>query len=136
MMKKIPAAVLLGFFILANLSAEPVGKTSKAVRIAADPILNNIIDGMKTGDVQKFRRDFDDTMKDIFPDEKSAETIKQINDQIGNYKSREYLGFLNAQGMTKVLWKGRYDKTDADVLITVVISKRNNKYLVTGLWFQ
>jgi len=129
-------AVFLGFFLIAGLYAEPVGKTNKDIKMIANPVLGNILNGMKTNDPVKFGRDFDDTMREACGGEKAAKTIKQIYDQVGNYKTYEYLGFLNTQGMTKILWKAKYDKTGDDVLITAVISKRNNKYLVTGLWFQ
>lgn len=135
MLKKAIVVILLSGLTCA-LHSEPVGKTKQDVAKASEPIIENILAAMESGDVLKFRMDFDDTMKDAFPENKADSTIESINAQIGNCVSREYLGFLNAQGMTKVLWKGKYDKTEEDVLITLVISKRKNKNLVSGLWFQ
>ncbi|PKN01972.1 MAG: hypothetical protein CVU77_03290 [Elusimicrobia bacterium HGW-Elusimicrobia-1] len=65
-----------------------------------------------------------------------SEPVGKTNQDVGKIAEPILDNILNAQGMTKVLWKGRYDKTEEDVLITVVITKRKNKNLVTGLWFQ
>ena len=112
------------------------GKTDKGVRTIAEPILDSILEGFKTSDYAKYSKDFDDTLKEAISQKKVFEVSGQIKSSIGNYQSREYLGFLTKGQMTVVLWKGRFNKSEDDVLIRLVISKRGNKYLVTGPWFQ
>jgi hypothetical protein len=34
------------------------------------------------------------------------------------------------------LWKGKFSQTASDVLIKLVVSKRPDKVVVVGLWFQ
>ena len=117
-------------------SADVIGNTDEAVRAIADPMLDSVLEGLKTGDYAKFSKDFDDGMKEALSKEKFVKTHQQIQQSMGNYKSREYLGFLNKGGYTIVLWKGRFDGTNDDILIKLVVSKRGGKYFVTGLWFQ
>jgi len=113
-----------------------IGKTDKGVRTIAEPILDSILEGFKTSDYTKYSKDFDDTLKGAISQKKISEVNHQIKSSIGNYRSREYLGFLTKGRMTVVLWRGRFGKSEDDVLIRLVVSKRGNKYLVTGPWFQ
>lgn len=110
--------------------AEVIGSTDERIEEIANPMLNNILDGIKTGNTKKYSKDF----------KASRRMFMQKHDlvqaQIGNWKAYQYLGFLNRETETVVLWKGRFAKTDNDVLIKMAISKENGKYLVVGLWFQ
>lgn len=123
-------------FIALPLSADVIGKTDKEVKAVAEPILDNILEGFKTDDYSKYSKDFDATLKESISEGKFLETDRQIENSIGNCQSRAYLGFLTKGKMTVVLWKARFNKSEDDVLIKLVASKRGDKYLVTGLWFQ
>jgi len=110
--------------------AEVIGNADEIIKDIANPILNNILDGIKTGNAEKYSKDFKASMRMFM------QKYDQVQAQIGNWKAYKYLGFLNRETETVVLWKGRFSKTDNDVLIKMVISKENGKYLVVGLWFQ
>jgi len=136
---KIGVAVIVAIAVAvasAPALSDAIGKTDDEVRAIAEPIIDSILDGMKTGDYAKFSKDFDDTMKEALTKEKFASTNQQLRSQMGNYKSREYIGFLNKGKMTIVMWKGKFDGTEDDILIKLVLSKRGDKNYVTGLWFQ
>ena len=121
---------------VSSASAEVIGKTNQEVKRIANPILDSILEGFRTNNYKKYSRDFDDTLKEAISEKKFLGTAQQIKSKIGKYQSREYLGFLKKGRMTLVLWKSSFDKSEDDVLIKLVISKRKGKYLVTGLWFQ
>ncbi|MFH1776433.1 MAG: DUF3887 domain-containing protein [Candidatus Omnitrophota bacterium] len=116
--------------------AEVIGTTDKGVQAIAETVLDNILAGIKTDDYSVFSMDFDDTLKETIDEEKFLEMNKQIKSTIGNFSQKEYLGFLTKGKMTVIYWKARFDKSSDDVLIQLVISKRGEKYLVTGLWFN
>jgi hypothetical protein len=116
--------------------AEVIGNTDEQVRTIAAPILDNILEGIKTGDYAKYVKDFDQTMKDALPQSMFIISNMQIQHLFGQYLSSHYLGFLNKNHQTLVLWKARYDKTEDDVLFKLSLSKRGDKNWVTGLWFQ
>ncbi len=115
---------------------DPIPGTDAEVKAVAGPILDNILEGFKYKDYTKYSRDLDDTVKETVTKEKFPTVCQQVQQQVGVYKSRKYLGSLKKGKMTVVLWKGRFDGTDDDVVIKLVISKRGQKYFVTGLWFQ
>jgi len=118
------------------VDAAVMGQTDKEVRSIAGSILDNILKGMKKDDYTIWSQDFDVVMKESFSEKKFHKTNQQILNQFGEYVCREYLGFLKKGSMTMVLWKSRFDDIADDVLITLVVSKRDDEYKVTGLWFE
>jgi len=127
---------LLIFAAPSLVFAEVIGANNEEISVISEPILDNILDAFKTNDYGKYLIDFDDTLKESISETKFIEVDKYFQDNIGNYQSREYLGFLTKGKMSVMLWKARFDKSEDDVLIKLVVSKRSDKYLVTGLWFQ
>ena len=121
---------------VSSVSGDVIGKSNQEVKRIANPILDSILEGFGTNNYKKYSRNFDDTLKEAISEKKFLVVAQQIKSKIGNYQSREYLGFLKKGRMTLVLWKASFDESEDDVLIKLVISKRKGKYLVTGLWFQ
>ena len=117
-------------------AADPIGKNDKEVRAIADPILNNVLTGFNEGNYAKYSRDFTPTLLEAISAKRFQQVREDILKKIGKYQSRKYLGFYQYNRTTVVLWKGRFSKTDNDVLIKLVVSKRKDKNLVVGLWFQ
>jgi len=137
MKSKIYFLIIIAIFILATSAfGEIIGINDKEIQPISDLVLDNILKGIKTDNYDKYSKDFDETMKKAETPKQFRESNKQLRNIFGNYQQRTYLGFLNQSKMTIVLWKARFDGTGNDVLIKLVISKRADKYLVTGLWFQ
>ncbi|MCP4650446.1 MAG: hypothetical protein GY853_10255 [PVC group bacterium] len=129
-------AVLTMCSMNATLLADVVGNADKEIKEIVNPLLDNILEGFSEDSYAKYARDFDDTLKETISEPRFHEIDTQIQGWVGSYLYREYLGFLNKGKMTVIFWKGVFDKTQDDVLIKLVVSKRGNKYLITGLWFQ
>lgn len=134
--KYLIVAVILLFLALSFSYADVIGKTDTGIQAVAEPILEGILSGLATGTYEKYVKDFDGTLKEMTPETSFAETSRQINGSIGKHQSRKYLGFLNKERMTIVLWKARFDNTNDDVLIKLIISEKNEEYSVSGVWFQ
>ena len=90
-------------FITSPLSADAIGKTDKKVKAIAGPILDNILEGLKTNDYVKYSRDFDKTLKEAISEKRFLEIDRDIKNFIGNCKIRRYLGFLTKGKMTLTL---------------------------------
>ncbi|RJR46787.1 MAG: DUF3887 domain-containing protein [Deltaproteobacteria bacterium] len=128
--------ILLICLLPAAAAGDVVGLSDREVQAVADPVLDNILAGFKDANYESYSRDFDNTLKELISKEKFSQTRTQILDKLGNYKSRTYLGFLTKGKTTMVLWKGRFDKTGEDVLIRLALSRRGDRNLVLGLYFQ
>ena len=98
--------------------------------------MDNIFDGLKANSYSIYLKDFDETLKESISETKFLQTSQWVKDFIGTCSSREYLGFLKKGKMTVILWKAKCDKSEDDVLIRLVMTKRGDSYLVAGIWFQ
>ncbi|MDD5654182.1 MAG: DUF3887 domain-containing protein [Candidatus Omnitrophica bacterium] len=127
------ALVLLGVSLSV---AEPVGQDDKTVQSVSAPILDNILDGMRSNDYAKYSKDCDDTFKESMTEEVFVKATAQLKANLGDCLEKQYLGFLTKGQMTMALWKAKYSQADEDVLIKIVISKRSDRFIVTGLWFE
>ena len=127
------------FFLAAtacSASAEVIGTTDEEVQAIAGPALDGILKGLKTGNYAEYSKDFDDTLKEAVPEGQFVKVKDQIDSTLGSCESKTYLGYLQKGPTTVILWKGKFSKTGDDQLIKLIMSKRGNKDLVTGLWFQ
>ena len=129
----VAAALLLA---AAAAWAAPVGTDDRQVKAVAEPILNNLLAAFKDGNYAQYSRDFDEAMREAIPEKKFQQVRDNLTEKLGKFKSKKYLGFLNQQPHTIVLWKAAFDGTQNDILIKLVLSKRQDKVAVAGLWFQ
>jgi hypothetical protein len=137
-MRKIIADILVLIVLLAAVPAAAafIGTSDDKVKAVASPILDNLLTGFNQGNYDQYAKDFDATLHEAIPEKKFQQIRDEILKKLGPYKSRKYLGFLNQQAHTVVLWKGAFADTKDNVLIKLVLSKRENKVVVVGLWFQ
>jgi hypothetical protein len=133
----------LAFFIIfmvlicpLNACAEIIGKTDEEVKLVADPIMDTVLRGMADDDYITYSRYFDTQLKNSITKEKFIEKRQKILAWIGSYLFREYLGFVNKTDKTWVFWKGSFDRTKDDVLINMIISNKDGRILVEGLYYQ
>lgn len=135
-MGKLLAIMMLSLALALPAGADLVGQTDKDVQAVTDPIMDNLLAGFNEGNYQKYSQDFDATLKESLPAEKFKQVRTEIVKKIGKYQSRKYLGFLNQNKFTVALWKGTFSESTSDVLIKLVASKRGDRIVVVGLWFQ
>ena len=136
MKRFIGVMVVAGVLMALPARAEVIGKTDADVKAIADPLLENVLQGMAKKNYAAYTHDFDATMKETVSEPKFLERAAQIQNWLGNYLYREYLGFLNKDQMTVVFWKGSFDKTADEVLIKLIVSQRDKQYLITGMTFE
>jgi len=113
-----------------------IGETNEEVASIAEPILDNILEAFESNDYIKYSQNFDATLKESVSKKKFVEADRHFESFLGDYQSKEYLGFVVKGKMSVVLWKARYSKSSDDVIIKLILSKRGDEVLVTGLWFQ
>ncbi len=137
-MIKIVVSILALIVLLAAIpaAAASIGTSDDKVKAEASPILDNLLTGFNKGNYDQYSKDFDATLREAIPEKKFQQIRDEILKKLGPYKSKKYLGFLNQQAYTVVLWKGAFADTKDNVLIKLVLSKRENKVVVVGLWFQ
>ena len=116
--------------------ADPVGTNDKEIKSLAEPIVDNLLGGFNEGDYAKYSKNFDAAMLEAIPEKKFQQVRQDLLKKLGKFKNKKYLGFLNQGPYTIVLWKGAFSGTKSDILIKLVLSKRQGKVFVAGLWFR
>lgn len=129
-------AVMCAMLAAVPASGDVVANNDEEIKAISDPIMDVILAGFKTKNYSKYSKDFSESLKTQMSEEIFLKTIEQLEQLLGEYESRRYLGFLNRDGMTLVLWKSRYEKTEADVLIKLTLSRNGRKNEVEGLFFE
>ena len=124
------------FLLTIPAGAAPVGADNQQVKSIAEPILDNLLVGFNKGNYAQFSKNFDNTMRKTINEKKFEQVRGDLLKKWGKYKTKKYLGFLNQEAYTLVLWKGAFADTKNDILIKLVLSKRQDKVYVAGLWFQ
>ena len=130
----LPVVALLLLTIPA--AGAPVGTSDQQVKAVAEPILDNLMKGFNQGDYAKFSKNFDKKLRESIHEKKFEQVRGDLLKKLGKYKTKKFLGFLNQDYYTIVLWKGAFADTKNDVLIKLVLSKSKDKVSVAGLWFQ
>jgi hypothetical protein len=127
---------LFFFFIITFIVSDPILQDNNQIEKLATPILENILLGIEKQDYKMYSKDFDESMKKASPESKFKDDREQIISRVGLINEKTYLGFLNKEYYTLILWKGKSDKSDDDLLIQLACSKQNDKIFIIGLWFK
>jgi len=131
------ASLLVLLLVLAFPAAAAfIGQTDQQVQAAAEPILDNLLAGFNKGDYAQYAKDFDDTLREAMSAQKFQQVRAQLLKKLGKHQEKKFFGFLNQERYTVILWKGKFAGTSDDVLIKLVLSKRQDRIVVVGLWFQ
>jgi len=98
----------------------------------AEVILDKMIAGINKDDYSLYSEYFFKGLKDQIK-EKDFITMKtDLKKQLGDYKSRTYMGMLNKPLIDVFIWKAKFTKTDEDVLIRLFLIEENEKYKVSS----
>ena len=129
--------IIISILLISSFTgATTVGEEDDEIKAIGNIVLDNVLYGINKKDYEIYSKDFDLELIEAIPEEKFKIIVKQMNNFIGNHKKRTFLGFINKKNVTIILWKAKYDKTTEDILIRLVISKEEDKYLIKGILFQ
>jgi hypothetical protein len=134
--KGVGILALIVLLVAMPAGAAFIGTDDGQVKAVATPILDNLLAGFNQGNYAQYSQNFDDTLREAIPEKKFQQVREELLKKMGAFKSKNYLGFLNQKAFTVVLWKGAFAGTRDDILIKLVLSKRQDKVVVVGLWFQ
>ena len=90
----------------------------------------NLVDSSAKGDFSAATEDFDGTMKNALPPEKLEATWKQIQAQVGAFKSRTGTRQADEQGYKMVYVTCEFERMSLNAKVVFDSSSK-----VSGLWF-
>lgn len=102
-----------------------------AIRAYADSATETTLQGLSENNLEKYTQNANFEFKAAVTQEILDETATQINSQLGNYMSKEFLRVEEQDGYIVVHYKAKYTK--GEVGIRMVFDK---DHLVAGQWFE
>jgi len=111
-------------------TAEPTAEA--AIKAAAQPIAENILQSFDKKDYQGVLRDMNATMAKAFTQDSFNQLQAKIATDYGAYQSATYTGVTVTQGYYSVLFTCKYEK--GSFTMRLVLSMQA-PYQVSGLWF-
>jgi len=102
-----------------------------AIRAYADSATETTLQGLSENNLAKYTQNANFEFKAAVTQEILDKTATQINSQLGNYISKEFLRVEEQDGYIVVHYKTKYAK--GEVGIRMVFDK---DYLVAGQWFE
>ena len=136
-MRKKVTGILLIIILACSLPAGAalLGTDERQIKAAGEPILDNLMAGFNNDNYAQYSRDFEAALREAMPEAKFKQVRSDLIEKFGKFKSKKYLGFLNQQNHTVVLYKAAFDGTQNDILIRLVLDRQQDKVKVAGLWF-
>jgi hypothetical protein len=130
---------LISLLVIGLIISGPIACTSSsssaldesAIRDYADPATETILQGLSESNLMKYTQNANSEFKAAVTQEILDKTATQINSQLGNYASKEFLRVEEQEGYIIVHYKAEYTK--GDVGIKMVFDK---DHLVAGQWFE
>ncbi len=96
----------------------------------AEPILENLLKAMKEDSYKEYCKDFTQGLKDNVTEKDFKFRNDKMLDEIGEFKSKEFLGVLNKKLFDVFIWKAKFSKSDDDQIIRLFLISDENKYKV------
>ena len=135
-MKKILTLAILSILIAAVLPGTSWCQPKNPEKVFG-PILENLLICIDKGDFKGFVKDLDENMKKKTTLQEFEQMQEQLTQRLGKSKKVIYLGTIDKGDYLWILWKGKFEKHDNEILIKLVSAKNTKtKHQVSGLWFQ
>ncbi len=110
------------------------GQQADEVIAYTDPMANNVVQGLETGNYETFSQNFTDDMKKALPQNSFESMSKTFQSKLGSYQTREVSQVEELQGNIAVIYTLTYTKAKAVTMRVVTTS--TEPYQIGGLWFN
>jgi len=129
--------LMLFVVVLVACSSEPrtlTGDEREAVLEYSDPLTDNLLAGLTTGDYATFSEHFSEALLSAIPESAFLELEALLLDRVGAYIAREVVSVQQTQGMVAVIYRAEFTLDDP-VTIRVVF-EATEPHRIVGLWFD
>ncbi len=110
------------------------GEERDAVLEYAEPMGENLINGLINRDYATFSKDFDEAMKKGMDEAAFENLLATLTGKLGAYQSHEIQQVLQDEKFSIVIYRLTYEK---DNLVTMrIVFNREEPHLISGLWFD
>lgn len=134
---KISVLIAISLMLLLFAGCNTMNKTDDAqIKKTSEPMVEDILTGIKEENYSKFSQNFDATMKEKLNEAAFKDLTSMLKNKIGNFISKEYWKSEKSGTYTRTFYNAKYDNETENVIVTVVFSEKDNKDYVSGLFFS
>lgn len=133
--KRLYLLIIMSVLIFSGCSGASQADKQKLAS-TANPVVDNLMQGLNEGNFEKFSQDFDDTMKKNFTEAAFKETDDLIKQKIGNYVSKSFWKTQKNGRYTVFFYRCKFDNEPDEVLATISIDLTGSKPLVGGFYLN
>jgi len=108
--------------------------TDSEIRAFADPITENILQAMNTGNYTQYTRDFAKSLKDNLPQNIFDKANSARIETVGTYVSKEHWRMSQEGDKITVVYRAKFTD-EPGVLVTLYFKNITGKWYVDGLLF-
>lgn len=132
--KMICLAMVLILFLVGCSDGSITGSQRDAVLAYANPMTDNLINGMTTGNYQVFSKDFDDAMLKAMNETNFTTMIQKIQTDEGTYQSHQVAQVTAKGNFIIVIYVVNYAQVE-NIRMQVVFTT-STPHKISGLWFN
>lgn len=121
MLKKLIIPLLLILVLAISGCSKTSSAEKEQLSKTADPIVENMLQGLKENNYTKFSQDFNDKMKSSMTEASFKDLAAMLNQKIGTYSSKTLWKTQKDNNFTVLIYKAKFDKESGDVITTVSI---------------
>jgi hypothetical protein len=127
-------AVLLILFLTGCSGGTLTGSQRDAVLAYSEPMTDNLVNGMTTGNYQVFSKDFDDPMIKAMTKNSFNNLLLKIKTNEGACQSHQVVQVTTKANFVTVAYVVNYDKVKNVTMRVVFTASEPHK--ISGLWFN
>lgn len=115
---------------------QPVDESS--LRIYSDPMTENLLLALESGNYTEFSRDFDSAMRNALNLANFQQLQSQLDSKVGHYVpgSKAFIKGERTGNFVIAYYKANYTNEPSGVTVKVVFASENGAMKITGLWFS
>ncbi|WP_445475231.1 DUF3887 domain-containing protein [Methanococcoides methylutens] len=102
----------------------------------ADPIAENALQAINEKNYTKFSADLDPTMKKAFTEDVFLRSANIVQDELGNYTTKELLEINAAERHTVVIYRANFEKETDDVILRLIFVNSDGQVELRGIWLE
>ncbi|AKB85465.1 DUF3887 domain-containing protein [Methanococcoides methylutens] len=134
--KALAGLIILAAIILSGCTSIDEESFNADIQGYAEPIAENALQALNEKNYTRFSADLDPTMKKAFTEEVFLKSADIIQDELGNYTSKELLEINTGEKHTVVVYQANFEKQTDDVILRLIFVNSEGQVELRGIWFE
>ncbi|MEL4304262.1 DUF3887 domain-containing protein [Methanococcoides sp. LMO-2] len=134
--KALAGIIVLAAIILSGCTSIDEESFNADIEGYADPIAENALLALNEKNYTRFSADLDPTMKKAFTEEVFLKSADIVQDELGNYTSKELLEINAGDKHTVVVYQANFEKQTDDVILRLIFVNSEGQVELRGIWLD